>query len=318
MDITFKENQNSSNDFFHSNPYCDFDYELPDKKIEKEDKAIDTEDNDAIKQYLKKLSTISLLTHEEEVKLAKKAKNGNLKAKNELARRNLRLVVSIAKKYINRGLSFLDLVQEGNLGLMKGVEKFDVNRGFKFSTYATWWIRQAITRALSDKSRTIRLPVHMVENINKLKKATRELTQAIGRQPKEEELAYVMNTDVKHIQNIIHSMRLPISTDTPIGINEEGELQELIEDKFSTPPQENLTKEELRANLDDILISLNQKEKNVVLLKYGLNDGEKRTLKEVGEELGITHERARQLQASALKKLRSPEISERLKGYLYN
>ena len=305
---------------FYVNPYCDLDYELVDGNIDDKEnqKAIVKQDDDAIKQYLKRISTIPLLTHEEEIKLAKKVKKGNLEAKNELAKRNLRLVVSIAKKYINRGLSFLDLVQEGNLGLMKGVEKFDVSRGFKFSTYATWWIRQAITRALSDKSRTIRLPVHMVENINKLKKVTRDFSLAIGRQPKEEELAHLMSTDVKHIQNMINSMRLPISTDTPIGTNEEGELQKLIEDKFSIHPQENLTKEDCRADIDDLLMILNPKEKNVVLLRYGLNDGAERSLKEVGEHLGISHERARQLQASALKKLRNPEISGRLKGYLYN
>ena len=304
---------------FLKNPFCDVDliYEdenLEEKKREEKNKNQD----DSIKFYLQQISSIPLLTHEEEIKLAKRAKRGNEKAKQELVRRNLRLVVSIAKKYVNRGLSFLDLVQEGNLGLMKATEKFDVDRGFKFSTYATWWIRQGITRAISDKSRTIRLPVHMVENINKLKKVTRNISLEIGRMPKQEELAQVLNTDVKSIQNVISSMQIPISTDMPIGTNEEGELHELIEDKFSFEPEEFLAKEDLKSELDDCLMLLNPKEKNVMLLRYGLDNGQKRNLKEVGKKLGITHERARQLQASALKKLRSDEVYGRLKQYLYN
>lgn len=306
----------NTNEHLPDNPFCDVDCDSYD--INEAKKKVKHDDTDSIKAYLQKISTIPLLTHKEEIKIAKKAKKGDLKAKKELAKRNLRLVVSIAKKYLNRGLSFLDLVQEGNLGLMKGVEKFDVNRGFKFSTYATWWIRQAITRAIADKARTIRLPVHMVENISKLKKATRDLSQAIGRQPKEEELAHLMNTDTKHIQAMINSMKLPVSTDAPIGKDEEGNLQELIEDKFLIEPHEYLTKEDLKFQIEDTMMTLNPKEKNVLLLRYGLNDGSERSLKEVGEHLGITHERARQLQASALKKLRNPEISERLKGYLYN
>ena len=298
---------------FLENPFCDISSESVDVG------SLDKDFNDdSVKAYLKKLTSIPLLTQEEEIKLAKKVRNGDLDAKRELVKRNLRLVVSIAKRYLNRGLSFLDLIQEGNLGLIRGAEKFDVDRGYKFSTYATWWVRQAITRALSDKSRTIRLPVHMVENVNKLKKAVRELSQAIGREPKQEELAQYLNTDIEHVQNIINSMRTLISTDAPIGTNEEGEISELIEDKFLTPPQEYLSSEDLRYEIEDSLVVLNPKEKKVVTLRFGLNDGSKRTLKEVGKELGITHERARQLQASALKKLRSEEISSRLKGYLYN
>lgn len=298
---------------FYDNPFCDVDYESEEKEFK-----VGFKNNDSIKLYLKKLTSIPLLTHEEEIKLAKKVKDGDKKAKNELVRRNLRLVVSIAKKYINQSLPFLDLIQEGNLGLIKATEKFDHSRGFKFSTYATWWIRQAITRALSDKSRTIRLPVHIVENMNKLKKAVRVFTQAIGRQPKEEELAEILNTNTKQIKNIFNSYQLPISIDSPVGTNEEGELQELIEDKYSFEPQELLSSEDLRGEIEDTLLLLNPKEKSVVELRYGLQDGQKKTLKEVGDELGISHGRARQLQASAFKKLRNPEISSRLKGYLYN
>lgn len=307
------KNEDKEQNGFLENPFCD----ISSKSVDVGSLDKDFND-DSVKSYLKKLTSIPLLTQEEEIKLAKKVKNGDIDAKKELVQRNLRLVVSIAKRYLNRGLSFLDLIQEGNLGLIRGAEKFDVDRGYKFSTYATWWVRQAITRALSDKSRIIRLPVHMVENVNKLKKAVRELSQAIGREPKQEELAQYLNTDIEHVQNIINSMRTLISTDAPIGTNEEGEISELIEDKFLTPPQEYLSSEDLRYEIEDSLVVLNPKEKKVVTLRFGLNDGSKRTLKEVGKELGITHERARQLQASALRKLRSEEISSRLKGYLYN
>lgn len=312
-------------DFFYNNPFCDVEFNqllLEEESLEEESreekKLSNKEEDDSIKFYLSKLNSVPLLTHEEEIKLAKKVKRGDKKAKAELIKRNLRLVVSIAKKYLNRGLSFLDLIQEGNLGLIRAAEKFDVDRGFKFSTYATWWIRQGITRALSDKSRTIRIPVHMVETMNKLKKAIKDLSQAIGRQPKQEEIAQVLNTDIEHIQHVISSMQLPVSSDTPIGANEDGELTELIEDRFVVEPQEHLTNEDLKFGIEDSLLLLNPKEKNVVILRYGLKDGTKRTLKEVGKCLGITYARARQLQASALKKLRNPEISGRLKNYFYN
>lgn len=316
MDLTKAKNfdrvyrSNGSN--FYDNPYCDVDVD------QIKGKQVDLNERDSIKLYLKQLTSIPLLTREEEIKLAKKVKRGNLNAKKELVRRNLRLVVSIAKKYVNRGLPFLDLIQEGNVGLIRGAEKFDPSRGFKFSTYATWWIRQGITRALSDKSRTIRVPVHMFESMNKLKKAVRKISQAIGREPKEEELAQYLNTDVESVQNIINSLRYTISTDTPIGTNEGSELQEIIENKLATEPQEYVTNEDLRYQIEDSLLQLNQKEKNVIELRYGLNDGSTRTLKEVGNELGIPYTRARQLQASALKKLRNSEVSERLKNYLYN
>ena len=308
--------ENKQGDFY-KNPFCDVDIDLL-ESLQEEERRIRVEDNDSIKYYLKQLSTIPLLTHEEEIKLAKEVKKGDPEAKKELVKRNLRLVVSIAKKYINQGLSFLDLVQEGNLGLIKASEKFDVDRGFKFSTYATWWIRQGITRSLSDKSRTIRIPVHVVETMNKLKKVIRDFNQSIGRQPKEEELAELLDTDVESIQHVINSMKLPVSIDTPIGTNDEGGLLELICDKYSVEPAEDMTSDDLTYEVEDSLHLLKPKEKNVVELRYGFADGEKKSLKEVGEQLGITYARARQLQASALKKLRNPEVATRLKTYFYN
>ena len=276
------------------------------------------QDDDAIKFYLKKLSSIPLLKHDEEIKLAKKAKQGNSDAKKELVERNLRLVVSVAKKYLNRGLSFLDLIQEGNLGLLKTVEKFDVDRGFKFSTYATWWIRQGITRALSDKSRTIRLPVHIVDNIHKIKKAAKELIFAIGREPKEEELAQYLDMDIENIQSTIGSMKFPISTNQPIGDGDSGKLEELIEDKTQEGPVDTLINSDLRFQVHDSLLLLNPKEKKVVELRFGLDNGSKKTLKQVSKHLDMSYPRARQLFSSAIKKLRQPEISTKLKPYLYN
>ena len=315
-----KPRNKDSKSHFYENPYCDLDLqEEGESNIRKDSQsALGNEDNNTIKLYLKKLSSIPLLTHEEEIKIAKEVKKGDLKAKRELVRRNLRLVVSIAKKYTNQSLSFLDLVQEGNLGLIRAAEKFDVERGFKFSTYATWWVRQGITRALSDKSRTIRIPVHMIETINKLKKSIRDLSQALGREPKQEEIAQLLNMDSKNIQNVINLTQIPVSIDKPIGTNEDGELQELLEDKFSIEPQEYLITEDLKSDIEDILLVLNRKEKSVVELRFGLNDGAKRTLKEVGQYLGISYPKARQLFTNALKKLRNNEVSSRLKNYLYN
>ncbi len=312
----YDDNIDDSQNVFFENPYCDVEFEYDNEKENK--KSISKEDDDSIKYYLKQLTNISLLKHEEEIELAKKIKNGDLNAKQTLVKRNLRLVVSIAKKYVNQGLTFLDLVQEGNLGLIKASEKFDPERGFKFSTYATWWIRQGITRALSDKSRTIRIPVHIIETINKVKKATKDLTQLIGRKPNDEEIALLLNTDTQHVQDVLNSIQIPISTDTPIGNNEDGELHEIIEDNSILENIQVLLNKELKLDIQDSLVRLNPKEKSVVELHYGLNDGEKRTLKEVGDELGITYTRARQLQASALKKLRSPEVANKLKEYLYN
>jgi len=284
----------------------------------KQDQKNEHENKDSISFYLKKLHSIPLLSLEEEIRVAKKVKQGDIRARNELVRKNLRLVVSIAKKYIGRGLSFLDLVQEGNLGLIKATEKFDPKRGFKFSTYATWWIRQAITRAISDKSRTIRIPVHMIENMNKLKKSVNDLTKALGRDPKEEELAKIVDLDVIQVQNLFNLMQIPISSDSPIGQDENSEIAELLEDVSISSPIEEITSLDLRNEIEDSMEMLNQREKHVLTFRYGLEDGAKRTLKQVGRELGITYERARQLQASALRKLRKEEITNRLRGYLYN
>lgn len=274
--------------------------------------------DDAIKSYLKQISLIPLLKHEEEISLARKAREGDEEAKKELVRRNLRLVVSIAKRYVNQGLSFLDLVQEGNLGLMKAVDKFNVDLGYKFSTYATWWVRQGITRALSDKSRIIRLPVHMVENINKIRKAEKKLIYAIGREPKQEELAQFLDIDIQDIQNTVNLMKVPVSTEQPIGSGEEGKLEDLLEDKSLENPNDELVNKNLQYEISDSLLFLNPKEKKVVELRFGLDDGSKKTLKQVGESLGISYPRARQIFASAIKKLRQPEVSSKLKSYMYN
>lgn len=313
---------NSSNSNFYENPLCDFDFSEHYKNTLEDGIAIRREskddNNDSIKLYLKKLSSIKLLTHEEEINLAKKIKLGDTNAKKKLVEKNLKLVVSIAKKYTNHNLSFLDLIQEGNLGLIKATDKFDPERGYKFSTYATWWIRQAISRALADKSRTIRVPVHISENMNKLKRVTKALSQALGREPKEKEIAEALNTDIKYIQKIMDSLKLPVSMDTPIGHDDEGNLANLLEDKSQNEFTISLESKDLKLDLDDGLLLLNPKEKNIVELRFGLNDGSTRSLKEVGEYLGISYPRARQLLASAMKKLRNPDYSNRLKTYLYN
>ncbi len=309
---------------FIDNPFCDISFDSQEKDyIEDLENDIssrpDIENNDdLIKSYLRQLSTMPLLAHEEEVVLARKVKSGDRNAKQELVKRNLRLVVSIAKKYTNQGLSLIDLIQEGNLGLIKATDKFDVERGFKFSTYATWWIRQGITRALSDKSRTIRIPVHLIESMNKIKKVTKDFILSTGREPTQEELAAILEMDTEDIQNIISSMKAPISTETPIGNDDEAALSDIIENTSSIEPNDYLINEELKSTIENNLISLNPKEKNVVVLRYGLDDGSKKSLKEVGDFLGISYPRTRQLLASALKKLRSPEIATNLKPYLYN
>lgn len=272
--------------------------------------------DDPVRMYLKEIGKVPLLTREEEVVLAKRIEMGDEKAKKELAEANLRLVVSIAKKYIGRGMSLLDLIQEGNLGLIKAVEKFDYTKGYKFSTYATWWIRQAITRAIADQGRTIRIPVHMIENINKLVRIQRELVQELGREPHPEEIAEHMDMDLEKIKEIIKVSRKPISLETPIGEEEDSQLGDFIEDDQIETPAQVATHTMLKEELKDVLGSLTPREQKVLELRFGLNDGRSRTLEEVGNVFDVTRERIRQIEAKALRKLRHPSRSKKLKDFL--
>ncbi len=272
--------------------------------------------DDPVRMYLKEIGQIDLLTAEEEVELAKRMEAGDESAKNELAEANLRLVVSIAKRYVGRGMSFLDLIQEGNLGLMKAVEKFDYTKGFKFSTYATWWIRQAITRAIADQARTIRIPVHMVETINKLVRVQRQLVSELGRDPEPEEIAEEMNLTVERVREIQKIAQEPVSLETPIGEEEDSHLGDFIPDEEVLSPQEAATFTLLQEQLDSVLTTLTEREKNVLMLRFGLGDGRARTLEEVGKEFDVTRERIRQIEAKALRKLRHPSRSKKLKDFL--
>lgn len=284
------------------------------------DRAIDIAKNmnvdDPVRMYLKEIGRVSLLTREEEVELAKRIEAGDKAAKRELVEANLRLVVSIAKKHIGRGMSFLDLIQEGNLGLIKAIEKFDYTKGYKFSTYATWWIRQAITRAIADQARTIRIPVHMIENINKVNRVQRKLVQDLGREPHPEEIAEEMNMDVEKVRNIIKISKKPISLETPIGEEEDSFLGDFVEDDQIEGPVEVATHVLLKEQLMDTLETLTPREQGVIRLRFGLDDGRSRTLEEVGKEYGVTRERIRQIEAKALRKLRHPSRSKKLRGYL--
>ncbi len=271
---------------------------------------------DPVKMYLKEIGKVDLLTREEEVELAKRVEAGDEYAKRQLSEANLRLVVSIAKKYIGRGMSFLDLIQEGNLGLMKAVEKFDYSKGYKFSTYATWWIRQSITRAIADQGRTIRIPVHMIENINKLVRIQRQLLQDLGREPKAEEIAEVMNLDVDKVSDMMKIAQRPISLETPIGEEEDSQLGDFIEDEQVDTPVDVTTHIMLKEQLFNILESLTPREQKVLRLRFGLDDGKIRTLEEVGQVFDVTRERIRQIEAKALRKLRHPSRSKKLKDYL--
>jgi RNA polymerase primary sigma factor len=272
--------------------------------------------DDPVRMYLKEIGRVPLLTGEEEIELAIRMKNGDEEAKRRLAEANLRLVVSIAKRYVGRGMLFLDLIQEGNLGLIKAVEKFDYTKGFKFSTYATWWIRQAITRAIADQARTIRIPVHMVETINKLIRISRQLLQDLGREPLPEEIAREMDISVERVRDIMKIAQEPVSLETPIGEEEDSHLGDFIEDEDAPAPAEAASFILLKEQLEEVLETLTPREKKVLRLRFGLDDGRARTLEEVGQEFGVTRERIRQIEAKALRKLRHPSRSKKLKDYL--
>ena len=275
--------------------------------------------DDPVRMYLREIGRIKLLTADQEIDLARKiieGGNAGAIAKRKLVQANLRLVVSIAKKYVGRGMLFLDLIQEGNLGLIRAAEKFDHERGYKFSTYATWWIRQAITRAIADQARTIRIPVHMVETINKLKKVTRKLAQELSRKPTEDELAQEMNISIGKLREIIKVAQEPISFEAPIGKEEDSRLGDFIEDKDADAPAKTVAQELLREDLSEVLSGLSARERDVLRLRFGLDDGRQRTLEEVGQLFGVTRERIRQIEAKALRKLRHPNRSKRLKEYV--
>ncbi len=272
--------------------------------------------NDPVRMYLKEIGKIPLLTSQEEIELAKRIEEGDEEAKRRLAEANLRLVVSIAKKYVGRGMLFLDLIQEGNLGLIKAVEKFDYRKGYKFSTYATWWIRQAITRAIADQARTIRIPVHMVETINKLIRVSRQLVQDLGREPLPEEIAQEMNISEERVREILKIAQDPVSLETPIGEEDDSHLGDFIEDHEAQAPADAAAFELLKEQLEDVLDTLSAREEKVLRLRFGLDDGRSRTLEEVGQHFGVTRERIRQIEAKALRKLRHPMRSKRLRDYL--
>ena len=272
--------------------------------------------DDPVRMYLKEIGRVPLLTAEEEIMYADRIEQGDEEAKRKLAEANLRLVVSIAKRYVGRGMQFLDLIQEGNLGLIKAVEKFDHRKGFKFSTYATWWIRQAITRAIADQARTIRIPVHMVETINKLIRVTRQLVQELGREPTPEEIAAHMDIPVERVREIQKIAQEPVSLETPIGEEEDSHLGDFIEDQDAPAPAEAASFTLLKEQLEEVLESLTPREEKVLRLRFGLDDGRARTLEEVGQVFGVTRERIRQIEAKALRKLRHPSRSKKLKDYL--
>ena len=272
--------------------------------------------DDPVRMYLKEIGRVPLLTAEEEIEIAQRMEQGDEEAKKKLAEANLRLVVSIAKRYVGRGMLFLDLIQEGNLGLIKAVEKFDYRKGYKFSTYATWWIRQAITRAIADQARTIRIPVHMVETINKLIRVSRQLLQEYGREPTPDEIAKAMGISESKVREIIKIAQEPVSLETPIGEEEDSHLGDFLEDETALAPAEAASHALMKEQLWDVLETLTPREEKVLRLRFGLDDGHQRTLEEVGKEFQVTRERIRQIEAKALRKLRHPSRSKKLKDYL--
>ena len=272
--------------------------------------------NDPVRMYLKEIGKISLLSLDEETELSKRIAEGDEEAKNRLAESNLRLVVSIAKRYVGRGMLFLDLIQEGNIGLMKAVEKFDADKGYKFSTYATWWIRQAITRAIADQARTIRVPVHMVETINKLSRYQRQLTLELNREPTDEELAKKMGMSPDKVREVIKIAQDPVSLETPIGEEEDSHLGDFVPDESNMSPEDFTIHEMLKEEIGDVLLTLTEREEQVLRLRFGLDDGSSKTLEEVGQMFGVTRERIRQIEAKALRKLRHPSRSRKLKDFL--
>lgn len=301
--------------------------ELPVLDIDDEEKGADEEEmeltlpdgisvTDPVRMYLKEIGRVPLLSADQEINLAVAMEAGDEEAKRRLVEANLRLVVSIAKRYVGRGMSFLDLIQEGNLGLMRAVDKFDHHRGFKFSTYATWWIRQAITRAIADQARTIRIPVHMVETINKLIRISRQLVQELGREPLAEEIAEHMDMTPEKVREILKISQDPVSLETPIGEEDDSHLGDFIEDQDALAPSDAAAFELLKEQLEDVLHTLTDREEKVLRLRFGLDDGKPRTLEEVGKKFSVTRERIRQIEAKALRKLRHPSRSKRLKDYL--
>ena len=290
--------------------------ESPEKILEDLTNSDDIKITDPVRMYLKEIGRINLLSSDDEYEYALQAEQGDEYAKRMLAESNLRLVVSIAKRYVGRGMLFLDLIQEGNIGLMKAVEKFDPAKGYKFSTYATWWIRQAITRAIADQARTIRIPVHMVETINKLARVQRQLTQELNREPTEEELAKKIGLSVEKVREVYKRSQDPVSLETPIGEEDDTHLGDFIRDERSMSPEEYTTIEMLKEELSGVLLTLTEREEKVLRLRFGLDDGQCRTLEEVGQVFNVTRERIRQIEAKALRKLRHPSRSRKLKDFL--
>ncbi len=314
---TDKDIEDMEEDLDDLDDLSDDDEDDDDEEIEDDETMLSSVSiDDPVRMYLKEIGKVDLLSAEEEVVLAKAMEAGDVIAKKRLAEANLRLVVSIAKKYLGRGMSFLDLIQEGNLGLMKAVEKFDYRKGFKFSTYATWWIRQAITRAIADQARTIRIPVHMVETINKLVRTQRKLIVKLGRDPKPEEIAEEMGIEVEKVEEILKISQEPVSLETPIGEEEDSHLGDFIPDEDIVSPSDAAAYSLLKEQLTEVLDTLNEREKKVLILRFGLEDGRPRTLEEVGKEFDVTRERIRQIEAKALRKLRHPSRSKKLKDFL--